>query len=545
MMTCQNALGALLAASVLLLLVQPSCAAQAQSQPDRRPAPCPTDRSHSRAGANARDPEIEPSLKLLGVSSPATVSGAVLVAIDGAMAQGTLTFCLDGAPLRLSTANAAQRAEEPVVLSLESVRPGEHLLHATARAADGRPLQSDQVLLHVVPTANDQFSSALTPYALQPSVVQPLSELLTHIETPRAALTTEEAETRTQVAAMYQNFGFDLSLDAPSDQSDILVRLLPSKWAPPVPGRHVPLSQQFSPDAPFYKAIPTEWPRVQLPKGYLSTIQLNTNQGGDGIGYGVAIADDHAPVTRITSQWYEQVATRRVVEIRAPADWSHFLPRLAAGDRHVIFVDPSTESFVSAYKTRVDAQTSEPAALYASPVTSFNSLGDHGGSTAAGFAELPLLLWPGEATAEEAEIHHALGGPVSRTWAARIYPATSRDAGMLTSLNSCPGKGSLLTNTGLIPYGGIIQLDPSLDLTRLGLSRPAQRILRAIQVYGYYVMDFGCADLDIYTAVDEKEFMPFGGVYGWNAQHRGVQAEIADVLTTQKLYVVPPLVKRP
>jgi hypothetical protein len=59
------------------------------------------------------------------------------------------------------------------------------------------------------------------------------------------------------------------------------------------------------------------------------------------------------------------------------------------------------------------------------------------------------------------------------------------------------------------------------------------------------VMDFGCADLDIYTAISEKELNPYGGLYGSSRDMPGVQAEIARVITTSNLYVVPPLTKRP
>jgi hypothetical protein len=209
----------------------------------------------------------------------------------------------------------------------------------------------------------------------------------------------------------------------------------------------------------------------------------------------------------------------------------------------MILVDPRAETFVSLYKTSVNTKTGLPSSLYASSPTSFDSLGDRGGSTASQYSELPLLIQPGEATSDQGAIRHAIGGPVGRAWAARTYPATARDYGVLSSTNSCTGKG--MTNTGVVPYGGIIQLDPSLDLARLKLSRPALRILRAMQTYGYYVMDFGCADLDIYTAISEKELNPYGGLYGSSRDMPGVQAEIARVITTSNLYVVPPLTKRP
>jgi hypothetical protein len=221
--------------------------------------------------------------------------------------------------------------------------------------------------------------------------------------------------------------------------------------------------------------------------------------------------------------------------------WTTSLPSLPAGDSHVIFVDPLTDTFISSYKTTLDSETGGPQALYASSPTSFNSLGDRGGSNAAAFADLPVLVQPGEATNATSPIPHAIGGSVARTWAARVYPASARDGDILTSTNSCTGQG--LTNNGLIPYGSVIQLDPQLDLTKLSLSLPARRILEAMQTYGYYVMDFGCTDFDIYTSISESEFEPYGGMYG-NVHGPGVQNEVQSVVISHNLYVVAPLVKK-
>ena len=186
--------------------------------------------------------------------------------------------------------------------------------------------------------------------------------------------------------------------------------------------------------------------------------------------------------------------------------------------------------------------TGGPNALAASYPTSFNSLGDRGGSNASGYAELPILIQPGEATNPDQPIRHALGGSVARTWAARVFPASAWDTNVKYSTNSCTGTG--FTNTGLIPYGGVIQLDPSLDLTQLQLSLPALRILQAVQTYGYYVMDFGCADIDIYTAIAETELDPYGGLWGYNRNGPGVQNEVANVMLHSRLSVVVPLTKK-
>jgi hypothetical protein len=506
----------------------------------------PEDAKSNSCSDGSRSAKVPSTLTILGLVSPAVVSGAIAVSVSGATPEQSVTYCLDETPMSVSPDAPhalGPAAEDRVsVFSVRNLSADEHHLQAIAVLPDGRIMQSNVVSLRVVPDMDSVFSPSLQAYALQPTAQQPLPLILQHIATPGVSLTPEEMDTRSRVAAMYLNFGFDLSLDYPNDLSELLPTLLPGSWKVPGTGTSS-LSMRFSSDAPFYHAIPADWPHVRLPHGYLKTIQLNTNQQGDGLGYGIAIASAGTPTATINSMWYKQVSTRKTTPFRFPANWSKVMPRLEAGDRHIIFVDPQDNTFLSLYKTSVDPATGYPQSLYASPPASFNSLGDHGGSTASRFAELPLLIQPNEATQADGPIRHALGGSVSRVWAARVYPATARDYGMLTSVNTCTGKGA--TNTGLVPYGGIIQLDPALNLDQMKLSRPALRILQAIQTYGYYVMDFGCADLDIYTAISEEELFPYAGLYGFPTTGPGVEKEIAKVLTTSDLYVIPPMTKRP
>ena len=49
-----------------------------------------------------------------------------------------------------------------------------------------------------------------------------------------------------------------------------------------------------------------------------------------------------------------------------------------------------------------------------------------------------------------------------------------------------------------VPCGGRFQFDPSVDITKLGLSRSGQIIVRALQEYGAYVGDYSGA-LSLYA----------------------------------------------
>lgn len=100
------------------------------------------------------------------------------------------------------------------------------------------------------------------------------------------------------------------------------------------------------------------------------------------------------------------------------------------------------------------------------------------GPTASGFAADAGIVWPEELAA--GHIDHALmfaypftkaGGPV--------WPATSSD-----------GRS---TAPGAIPEGARLQLDPSLDLSKLDLPPYERTIARALQQYGMILGDTGGA----------------------------------------------------
>ena len=488
------------------------------------------------------------SFTLTGLLSPATVSESIFVAASGAPSTtANVAYFVDDR--LLATENMApfwmggQVSGVPTGLSIDSLSVGTHYLSAEATLTDGSTVRSSVITLNVLPSMNSQFSATLSPYLNQLTAQTPsLASVLANTSTPGASLTSLEFATREAVLTMYLNWGIDPSLDWANDSSSVLGNLAPKKWQPPLlNGSATPLSMSFSPDAPYYHAIPALWPRIPLPSGYFNRLELNSAYGGDGLGFGETVGSATDPQFTVTSEWYTVKATLRTFPFRMKSTWYENLPTLVAGDSHVIFVDSVSNAFVSAYKTTLNTTTGGPDALYASSPTSLNSLGDHGGSIAAGFADLALMVQPGEATNPTTPIQHAIGGPVGRTWAARVYPASARDAGVLTSTNSCTGVG--YTNTGLIPYGGVIQLDPQLDLKTLKLSLPALRILQAMQTYGYYVMDFGCADIDIYTSIPETEIEPYGGAFG-NAKGPGVQFEVQNVITSHNLYVVAPLMKK-
>ena len=492
---------------------------------------------------SAQDKSKHAGFQLRGLQSPAQVEGSIFVDAPGLPWHASVTYFFDDQPFTTTREFPFKLGRDDGYL-LDAIRPGIHHLRAEASLPNGETLSSDAVTLDLVASLNQRFSPSLDAYANQPTAqVRSLEEMLQRTSTEGVKLREEEIAVRKNALAMYINWGIDPSLDSKHDQSEVMLSLSPQGWASSIHhGNKEPLSLRFSPDAPFYQEIPHQWPRVLLPSGYFQHVQVNTVQAGDGIGFGQSVADPNDSEQPIHSQWYGNITTSKTFTFRMSPRWAERMPWQPGGDHHMIFVDPVTETFVSSYMTSHNESTGGADALYASSPTKLETLGDKGGSIAAGFAELPTMLQPGEATNARQPIRHALGGAVARTWAARVYPASARDANVLTSVNSCTGTG--FTNTGLVPYGGVIQLDPEVDLKTLGLTLPALRILEAIQTYGYYVEDFGCSDFDLYTAISESELDPYGGLWGYNRKGVGVQNEVERVLVNSKLYVVAPLVKK-
>jgi hypothetical protein len=97
---------------------------------------------------------------------------------------------------------------------------------------------------------------------------------------------------------------------------------------------------------------------------------------------------------------------------------------------------------------------------------------------AAGFALRAGLIFPQELVT--GRIEHALvfNYPHTRT-GGPVPPATSSD-----------GRS---TRPDAIPEGARLQLDPSLDLSKLRLTKVERAIARALQVYGMYLADTGGA----------------------------------------------------
>ena len=108
------------------------------------------------------------------------------------------------------------------------------------------------------------------------------------------------------------------------------------------------------------------------------------------------------------------------------------------------------------------------------------------GSRACGFPLMAGLITVAELRA--GEIRHAL---------VLGYPGLRQRWFVAPASTGHPANG-LISETEGVPCGGRVQLDPSLDLSTLGLTPAGRTIARALQVYGAYVGDFS-GSINVYA----------------------------------------------
>ncbi len=393
------------------------------------------------------------------------------------------------------------------------------------------------------------FSAELSRYPVHPTArSRTVDEIYDRTATSGITLPPDYIAKRKEIIRMYQASGIDLSLD-----KEALRKLRPTNWSKSTPQ---PLggtyAQPYSIDAPFYHKIPSNSLRVQLPIGYVQTGHISTlgaeGDGSDGFGIGLVISKASDPVRQISlanggyakpgvcPQHNPFKGYNTTTHIRDSANVllggkGEGVP-YQSSDRTVIWLDSSDNTIVSTWISSPDCDRPDLGTKLGNwsgeavtPKETLPNLGDQWGINAAAKSDLVALIRPGEAIDPKKPIPHAVTGPVKNAWKAIVYPANHVD-------NSIDQN-----NRGLLGYGFLVQLDPSFDLNKIKLSLPARRILEAIQTYGWYMDDTGVRDFDIKGNFSGAEFAPYGGV-------DAVDAEILAILKTQKLFVVPPLVKR-
>ena len=209
-------------------------------------------------------------------------------------------------------------------------------------------------------------------------------------------------------------------------------------------------------------------------------------------------ADSAAYVSRLSGldlvvslrQWtvavYGAAPTTRLTDVALTETWGTGLSSLddvplpagarpdPAGDGHLSVVQPSSGCVYDLFRAR-SADGSWTAS--SGNVVGQGSSGIYaggGGTRAAGFSAALGLVWPQEI--ERGHIDHAL---------VFAYPYT-RSGGPVAPATRSDGR---TTSAGALPMGARLRLDPTLDLSRLGLNRAERVIATALQEYGMVLGD--------------------------------------------------------
>jgi hypothetical protein len=168
-------------------------------------------------------------------------------------------------------------------------------------------------------------------------------------------------------------------------------------------------------------------------------------------------------------------------------------------DNHMVVLDLSGRCEYDMWQARRTGDTWVASWANAISLDSTGIYPNGMSSRGSGFAFLGGVIWPDEL--RQGRIEHAL------TFA---YPFT-KAGGPVPPATDSDGESS---EAFAIPEGARLRLDPTLDLTRLGLSTAEYAIARALQEYGMYLVDnAGDAGVALY-AVDPRSFGsdPYGDI---------------------------------
>jgi len=240
----------------------------------------------------------------------------------------------------------------------------------------------------------------------------------------------------------------------------------------------------YSPRSPFNRAIDGDPTVDRDSDAMIAGLVEEVDEGGATLTWRrftvpLVVAGRNTPRRRVrlTAPWRARDAILRVP-----------LPRNAmpdpASDGHLAVIDPATRCEYDFWRLR--RRGARWSASWG------NAIGVDGSGVyprglsarGSGFALLAGLVMPGEL--ERGRIDHALLLSYPRTRSrGPVRPATESDG-------RTPGRGA-------IPEGARLQLDPSLDLDVLGLTRYERTIARALQVYGAYVGDTGGRGVSLYA----------------------------------------------
>lgn len=475
-------------------------------------------------------------LTFTGITDRKRVTNDIVVSAVPSVAVTGISFYVDGIFVNNATRSPyylkGDSGGTGIPYDACALPEGIHAITAVATATDGSTFEAS------ITFRTDGFSKYLSPYKLHPTAsTKTVDQIFNDTITPGLPLHPSNVDMRKKIISMYRDFGIDLSLPKGEHQS-----YTPETWTS---NTRKPLSGTYdafySADACYYHPISSDAPKVALPKKYVHAVNIKLEDESDDNFKGFMISDGSDPIRKI-----HVLTSGKIFTLHIGNTVADDIPRGGGvGDRNMSFLDISAipAVVINTYGTRMNPNGFDVDCKYCAGPSPVGTLGDTGfGSNAAKIPNMAVIIRDGEATHPHEPICHAVGGPVGEKMKAMVYPALAMDRGIAD------------VNYGILPYGGLIQLDPAVDLDAYRidnkpLTLPARRILEAVQTYGYYIIDGKDDDysdprinLAFWTMANTKEYAPYKRS-GFRSPGASVADEIRDVLENSQLYIVVPQVR--
>ncbi len=381
------------------------------------------------------------------------------------------------------------------------------------------------------------FSDEYEPYYPHiTAVTRSVDEIYTRITRQDYEYSAVQEKTIRDMIQMYKDVGIDVSLDMENNIASYrMMADFPQRWSTetPIPlGESPDYSGAFSIDAPWNNKIPADAPRVHIPTESLrpsmnlAVVKANVDSGGWGTGIPQIVSTSKDPYKTIASK-YQYGNVNKVFMFHVREDYRDYINNAQVGDEHIQFIDAETNTSVQTWSSRVHGDPRgfklsggalpdyEIRGHAAGVEFRLDGIGAEGqtGVNAANPPTMAFTIKSSEASSTTELFKHAIGGAIGQCIGARVFPSISVDGGTKVT----DGKGSnRIYNIGAFPYGGVLQLDPELDLDKLyytdkKLSWHTYRILKCMQEYGFYNIDCsggeGKGSILLYTSTYSQDWV--------------------------------------
>ena len=395
------------------------------------------------------------------------------------------------------------------------------------------------------------FSDEYEPIYPHPTAAtRTVDEIYDRVSGKDVVLPEEVVKARKEMIQMYKDVGIDISYDMENWLASYkIIANYPQRWSTETP---IPLGESpdyagaFSIDAPWNNKIPEGSPRVLIPRtglsmhAHIGVVKANIDAGGWGTGIPQIVSTSADPFYTIASK-YNSAEVSRVYKLHAKAGLFDYVNNAQTGDEHIMFIDAESNTGVQIWKATVPGDPRgfdltnyripgfDVRAKAASIEYKLDGIGAEGqtGVNAVNVPTNAFTIKSSEISSTTEMLNHAVGGAIGQMIGGRAYPGISTDSHMVMEADGT-GANNHTYNKGVVPYGGIIQLDPEIDLKAMydggKLSFHAYRMLRAMQEYGFYNIDCsGGSSFFFYTSTYSKDwvnsdFRGFDVPYKNNAQ---------------------------